>query len=60
MRDVEKDALGTGALHFGVDGPSHDVARGEVFQSMVTCHECRAILVDEAPTFAPHGFADEE
>ena len=59
-RDVEKDALGAGAFHFGVDGAGHDVARREIFECMVARHEGRALFVDQDASFAAHGFADEE
>ena len=59
-RDVEKDALGAGAFHFGVDGAGHDVARSKILQRVVTRHEGRAVFVDKDAAFAAHSFADEE
>ena len=40
---VEHDEVVAGALHLGVDGARHDVARGEVLHLVVARHERRAV-----------------
>ena len=58
--DVQINALGATAFHFGVDGPGHDVARGEFLLRIVPLHEAAAAFIDQDSAFATHGFGDEE
>ena len=58
--DVQINALGATAFHLRIDGPSHDVARGEFFLRIVPLHEAAAAFIDQDGAFATHGFGDEE
>jgi hypothetical protein len=58
--DVQKHAVGPALFHFAVDGPSHDVARGEGFERVITVHEGLAGGIAQNAAFAAHRFADEK
>ena len=60
VADVEVDARCAGALHLGVDGSRHNVARRKRSQGMVFAHELPPLAIHEPTPFAAHGFADEE
>ena len=58
--DVQINALGATAFHLRIDGPGHDVARGEFFLRIVPLHEAAAAFIDQDGAFAPNGLGDEK
>ena len=57
---VQQHVVVAGALHLGVDGPGHDVARGEVLQLVVAGHEGRAVAQPQDAALAAQRLADQE
>ena len=60
MGDVEIDARLPGPLHLRIDGPRHDIARGEFKPLVILLHEALPLPVGQNPTLAPDRFGDQE
>ena len=57
--DVEIDVVVAPLLHLVVDGPGHDVARGEREARVILLHELLAVERTEHAAIAAHGLGDE-
>ena len=60
VREVQKDAVMAEPLHFMVNRPRHDIARGQFGRRVVTPHERLAVGMDQLRALAAQGLGDQK
>ncbi len=60
VADIEIQTLRAQPFHFMVDGPRHDIARGQFLTRVEILHEAAAIRQQQHAAFAAHRLGNQK
>src|SRR4030095_993415 len=60
MTAIQPNMFRTGAFHFAIDCPRHNIPRSEVLSFVILRHKSFSVFITEYSTVTPDSFSNEE